>query len=917
MVQLRGFSRCLGAVALLLSLTGCGVAFYGTALAIFATQQGKSTTTRTSYPDAVPTAEVVPTFATLALSSSKITITRNLATGASQVSTVSSSSSGSSGSSSAVTLTDYQVTGVLFPPGFGQARTNRDTGTSLVSGDRVVVRINQDDAVALTFGAADVASGGSAVAAAIQAKVRALKPVISTVDPNAYALFSATYDPVTGSYLFVSGAPGETSEVVFEPTPRTATGVTDAAPDAASSATAARLGLGVAQGGVETSGAESVSVTVLNRGNDTISQGAPIDLYLSHTKVLDRTKALLVDSITTDASVEVGEARRFTRRNGAAPPQPLLRQDFTPGAYYLIFDVHSANGEQVTKNNQLTSTHPIELYQPAISPDATTAPPKLNALDFVPSSTACPIGAVPGRLFSSQVTVTNLGAPVTAAVPLDVDVVLCSGPQFVEPAGFLDPAAKLAGVHVNSTNPGQSVTVLVNQTSGSGPITASASGNTVTVTFDPSASGAGVATVSSLVQALDSLAGTRLVDAFTDGNGSPDTDSLAALLAAAGAGRTTTSSVYFTTFHGTFAPVTLQNQTQTFLVSSTLRPTAFAATALPVKLFPFYRIRPHLPAGSDPENAVNNTRQGVNYVRVVNPATAYFDPVTGAQLPTVATTDFAQLDAVTQRPVNTGSISQGQQRVFSFVIPDEGLTFDQTQLLVILRSGSFDARLDLLSSSGDFVASSDDSALGTSPVIYTPVQANANARTFYLVVAPARVDESDLAGGGSTFELTISANPRLSTDLGPVSPVNAGNQLGNVAQRFDPPATAPRIENNVLVPFTLLTGKSEIMFVLPQPARVKFRAAPVFKTGVDTTITAFVSGAVPTPVEFQAELDETFNRIVYRPKGGDINTSHLLQDGVYTVSFGTTSGNSDTDPERLEIDVQFVPQTILASTTGQ
>jgi hypothetical protein len=923
----RRFFGSATAVLLLLSATGCGAAFYGTALAIFLTQQKKTTQTKTSFPDAVPTADVVPAFATIELSSSTVTITRTVSNQAqiAQVNTnnVATTSSSSTANSTNITLTDFQILNVDFPPGYGQARSNRDTATSLLAGDRMVVRINQDDAVALTFTSGDVASTGTEVAAAIQTKVRALHPTVASVSAEAYSLFTASFDPVTGSYVFVSGAPGETSEVVFEPAPRVHTGFADAAPDPASTATAARLGLGTAQGGIETGGAESVSLTILNRGDDTIPLGTPIDLYLSHVKVLDST-AILFDTITTNATIAVGEARRFTRKNGTPPPKTLLRQDITPGAYFVIFDVHPSNGEQVVKNNQLTSTHPIEVYQPEVDParPASAAATTFAGVDFVPTSTAGPIGIVPGKLLSSNVAITNYNSTVSTPVPIDIDVVLSGNQQFAEPAGFFDPAGGLAGVHVNPTNPNRPIQFVVSGISGSGPIHTSVANDTVTVTFDPTTSGANVATVQSLVDALDSSQ-SLLVDAFVDGNGSPSTDSLVSLLNAAGTAIGTATSVFVTTFHASFAPVTLRNQTQTFLVSDTLRATSFSTTVLPIKVFPFYRIRPHLPIGSGFENTANNIRQGVNYMRVVDPSRAFFDTATGALLPTVNSNDFAELAAVTQRPVNTGSIQQGQQRVFSFTLPDEGLTFDQSQLLVILRAPTFDARLDLLSSSGDFLAASDDTALGTSPLIYTPVQADQTTRTLYLVVAPARADESDLSGGGATFDLTISVNPRLITDLGPVSPINADNVLRNVKQRFEPPATAPRIENNVLVPFTLVTGKSEIMLILPQPARVKFRSAPVFSTGVDTTITAFISGQVPTPVEFQAELDENFNRIVYRPKGGDVNSSLLLEDGVYTVAFNTTGDVSAKDLVRLEIDTQFVPDTILKpsgavnNTSGQ
>ena len=71
---------------------------------------------------------------------------------------------------------------------------------------------------------------------------------------------------------------------------------------------------------------------------------------------------------------------------------------------------------------------------------------------------------------------------------------------------------------------------------------------------------------------------------------------------------------------------------------------------------------------------------------------------------------------------------------------------------------SFDAHIDLLNGSGEFLTGSDDSTLGTSPVIFQAVQASTTNRVFYLVVSSARFDESDLAGGDEVFNLTISVD---------------------------------------------------------------------------------------------------------------------------------------------------------------
>ncbi|HZV02379.1 MAG TPA: hypothetical protein VFF73_37080, partial [Planctomycetota bacterium] len=292
------------ALFLACTLTGCGAAIYGAVIAAIVSQK-TTTTTKTSAPLSQPTVPIVPGYAILALSSSTTTVTRNGAQ-----------------------VTDFKVVGLNFPSGFGSSISNRDTDRTLVASDVITIRINQDATQQITFGASDVTSVGTQVAATIQAKVQALKPQLATVDPVAYSAFSASYDPTTGSYRFVSGSPGDTSEVVFEPKPRS--GIDTVKPTTASTATATRLGLGTAQGGIETSGAESVLVTILNSGTDSVSQGATVDLFISHSKTLDAT-AIKFDTISVPTAVAVGQARRMSRTNADALPATVVLQDIFPG----------------------------------------------------------------------------------------------------------------------------------------------------------------------------------------------------------------------------------------------------------------------------------------------------------------------------------------------------------------------------------------------------------------------------------------------------------------------------------------------------------------------------------------------------------------------------------------------------------
>lgn len=869
---------------------GCGAAYYGTAIAIFVTQKS-STTVDTSFPDAVPTAPETPAFATLTFSGGQATVTRS-DTGGFVLSTTPSTTK----------VTDFVVTGVSFPAGLGEARSNRDASETIVTGDKLFLRINGDVVQTLTFSASETASIGSASAAAIQSKVRTLTPGQSSVPATAYSLFTASFDRTTRSYFFQSGAPGEASEVVWQPTPRT--GGSDPELDASSQTTATRLGLGLANGGQETSGAESVRFQILNRGDDVIPQGTKVRLYLSSDKTLSLGDDIPFDEVVVPATIAVGESRRVTRKNGTAPPVDLVRGDFRETSYYVLFSVADAGSEKVLTNNTTASLGRVQLYQPVDDP-ATTAAETALALDFAPTQLTTQIGILSGESLSATVGLTNLGAAVPAAgAALDLDLVLSSDTTFDPPAAFRDPNGVLAGIRVSPRNPNRAAKIVVNKT-GAGPLSATVFADTITVAYN---AGAGVATVQSMITALNASSG-NLVEAYHDGLGST-TELLDTLITASGVTEQTAKDVFVTTQRVTFTQTARPQEERVFRVDGVIRD-AFATAALPSKLRPFVRVRPVVATVSGVnENTKNNVRRGRNFIRVYSRTTAFFDTDTGTLLPTRGSNDFAKLDAVSQRPVNTGSISQGQQRVFSFTIPATGATTEESQLLIVVRSSDFDAHLDLFSGTGKFIAGNDDIGLGTDPVVYSAALAPAGAnRTFYLIVSPARFDEADLTGGDQTFELTISVNSRALADPGLLVATKGDNLLRNTTQRYEPQATASRTRNNVLLPYALTNRRAEVMFVLPQRARLRFRSTPVANSGITTTITQFLQGQVPSPVDFQAEFDPAAGKITYRPTGKGANTSHLLAAGVYTVAFDGTL--ADTQKFRLEVDSEFVPDSVL------
>ncbi|MCA8922790.1 MAG: hypothetical protein KDD82_13330 [Planctomycetes bacterium] len=865
----RTWTAAVG-LAATLALSGCGAAYYGTALAILQSQKSKKVTD-VSFPDGVPTSSELPAFATLRLSTTPADKTLN------------------------GTLTsDLELLGVDFPEGYGTSLSNRDTGTTLVDGDRLVIRINQDASRELQFTAADVAANGPAVAAAIQAKVRALTPVNSGVAPEAYSLFSASFEAATRAYRFRSGAPGATSEVRFQTQPRA--GSSDVTPSAASTQTSARLGLGASNRGSERGGEQSVSYVVLNRGTDVIPAGTPVDLYLSRDKTLDTTQDLRFDRLALTDAVQVGEARRFYRTNANAPPERILRQELPPGRYWVLFALSSA-GEQETGNNLLVSRLPVEVYDPVDDP-ATAASETAAPLDFVIQRTTSPIAAVTSADLVTQLQVQNLGAAVAAPEALIVDVLL-SGDQILdEPAAFTDPAGAVAGLVVNPTSPLRPITVRF-QTGGVG-VTTTVTADTVLVSYD------GSATVQQALTAINASSG-GLVVARLDGKGNANTDTLPNLLSAAQKTEALAKDTLLASQAITFAVADRPLVTQSFTVSAPIPPSNFATNVLPLRLFPLYRLRPST-VSSPAENAKNNVRRASNYVRVYDRTKATVDFTTGAVLPTVNGDDFARLEAVTQRPVNVGTIRQGQQRVFSFEIPDTGLALNESQLLVIVDTTNFDAHLDLLSPSGALLANNDDSALGFSPVIYTPLQGLGSGANlvYYLVVSTALIDESDLGGGGEQFNVTISVNPREPGDPGPVSVVNAGNVVDSLNRRFV--GSEPELENDVLIPFSLASSQSEVVFVLPQRARVVFQTSPVFQVGVDTVITAFVPSSVPAPVQQQAVLGPNFRRVVYRPSGGAAENAHVLERGVYTLAFDSPNKTPDAQALRLEVGTRFIPE---------
>jgi hypothetical protein len=857
--------------------TGCGAAYYGTAIGVYLSTE-ENTKTDISFPDARPSDPVVPPFVEVdyGTTPTQVTVTRRVGGGF------------DNGTGTTQSVTEEEITGFKFPPQFGEAISNRDADLNLLDGDRLVIRVDGAASRELTFSASDVASTGTGVATVLQTKIRALASGVTDLN---FADFLVTFDERTGTYEFRTGLPSNSASIEFERPVRVSIG--DAAPSAASGVTASRLGLGVDNGGIKYDGDQSVRVTVLNSGVDSVGAGTPISLYLSQDKVLDTDEDLPIDTILLDSTILVGESRTFALEGGGGSPlRTLVTSDIEAGKYYLLFDVSTSGGETLLTDN-LVNSAPLMVVFPVDDP-TTAAVEAANTLDFAMSRTASPISVVMGKTFATSVSLKNYGA-ASAGVNIDMDLVLSADTTFHSPGGLFDPAGAVAGIYINPKDPSRPVTV--NFATGA-TLGSSLSGDVLSVTY------VGGESIAVLISTLNASAGDR-IDAFTDGIGTTGA-AFSTLVTAAGASSTVATDVFLVTRQVSFPTNTIQTDL-TFSLNATIRTTAFQTLRLPLKLRPLFRIRPAT-SGTVPDNTKNNIREGANYVRVYDPADAFFDAATSTVLPTVDADDFAELEAVSQRPVNIGSIRQGQQRVFRFEIPATGLSVDASQVLVLLRSDDFDTHLDLLSSNGAYIVGSDDSGQGLSSLVYTPTQAASGNRSFYAVVSPARFDESDLTSGDETFELVISVNAQETTDTGLVKAVAVDSVSTGRNQRYDTSGTISPIDNLVLAPISMTNSKAEVMFVLPSPARVRFRTQPVFAIGVETEITQFESGSDPTPVEFQAVLDATASGVVYKPSGGDIGTSHELPAGVYTIAFDGNNGASDPATNlRLEISAEFIP----------
>jgi hypothetical protein len=130
----------------------------------------------------------------------------------------------------------------------GRSVSGQTPGISTAGGvtDQIRVNVNGDGAQTVTLG---TLASGAAIAAAIQAAVRAMTPVTPANQP-AFTTFRCDYGVTnTGRYTLRSGTGGPTASVVVTP------GTTHSA--------AAVLKLGLANGGAEAVGQDSVDVPVV------------------------------------------------------------------------------------------------------------------------------------------------------------------------------------------------------------------------------------------------------------------------------------------------------------------------------------------------------------------------------------------------------------------------------------------------------------------------------------------------------------------------------------------------------------------------------------------------------------------------------------------------------------------------------
>ena len=858
--------------ALCFTATGCGAALYGPVLLALLLSGKNNNTIRTTFPDVAVASIQAPKLASVTVGAQVTDANGHTGPG---------------------------VTGVNFPGTFGFSQSDRGAGLSTGASDTLLVAINGDAAQSITPGVAPL---GTQVAAVIQAAVRALKPSSANVPAEAYTLFTCTFDANIQQYVLTSGVPGPSSAVVVNPKGTTANN----GPTAAEVATAANLRLGVANNGLERVGAESVSYVVFNHGTDVMPSGMPVSLFLSKSKTID-SSAILIRQDTTPGHVEVSVARRFTSRN-QAPPKPVVDSSLTPGQYYLIIEANPGGnfgGEKSTTlaDNVRTFSKPIEIA--TVSSATGSAPAAASAtdksIDLAPADFTCSISGVAGHAIQCNVQVENFGGAVAAAQPISIDVVLAQNGTFVPPTTVSDPAGALAGFFVNPVDFRVPSSLVLNPAGPAGqPLSLGVSGDTVTATWDGAADLTPVASITAAV--AQSPVASLIIDLPADGVGSPATQSLTQLVKAANAATTPllTGGRIIVRRPATFQPAPVEETVQDFQFDAVL-PTAFPSNLLPQKFFAFARVTPATNTQSVVTGA-DAVRTAQNYLRIVSPSTAVFNG--GIFLPTGDPNDFQPFEAVIGRPTNSGLV-QGHQAIFQFTIPQTGISLDECQLLMAVQATQFDPHLELLDSTGHLVASSDDSALGLEPLIYTPALATSGNPTFYAVVSNASFTDQTQAGSAS-FTLVISVNSRQPGDPALVAAIDHQDFFVGANT---PVARNPALgitENDKLVEFTLAEERTEVMFVLPALARVRFKSSPIFAVGVGETITQFVEGSPVTQVAFQAEVDPGTLSIIYRPSGGTIDTSFLLPAGIYTFDFNS-SGGPDPTSYILEVDTDYVP----------
>ncbi len=285
---------------------------------------------------------------------------------------------------------------------------------------------------------------------------------------------------------------------------------------------------------------------------------------------------------------------------------------------------------------------------------------------------------------------------------------------------------------------------------------------------------------------------------------------------------------------------------------------ALGSDESPARRFFLMRLRSNL----GDENSENNTRTAEHATFIYD---QWLQATNGAILPSTNAGDPIALSAVELRPeIENELLPTGRQRLLSFEIPERDLTPEQSQILLICSSQSFDPILEIFNPSGKGALARDDSDFGNASALYLNVASLGSNRTFFIAV-------SSFDNVGGTFDMIVDINPRE-----PVSGAG-GNEL-------PPPVVVPHLVGNLLElervpnddgveirrhPFQVTQEENEFLVFVPANVALGLTIVNgvnlLLEAGLNITFAQFVANQ--NPVTALVDIVPSGNDLIVKPQG--------------------------------------------------